>query len=63
LTSDYERLRQLHAEADHQLAAVAGTPDLREYINLRKAAAEARIDSELARLALEQHRRRHSQAN
>lgn len=63
LLAEYERLEQAYATAVNVLNSSAETANVSEYMRLRAAADEARLDSEVARLQLEQHKRVHSMAN
>jgi hypothetical protein len=63
LRAEFERLERSYAMAVDALSANVGITRAAEYTWLRAAADEARIDSEVARLALEQHRRVHAKAN
>ena len=63
MCSEYERLERAYASAINTLTARSDIAPLAEYIRLRTVADEARIDSELARLELEEHKRIHSKAN
>lgn len=63
LLDEYETLERAHATAVGRVAASAQSDNAREYQRLRARADEARLDSEVARLELEQHRRRHAKAN
>jgi len=60
LTDEFGRLERAYATAVGVLTASAHAD---EYARLRVAADEARIDSEVARLELEQHKRKHAKAN
>jgi hypothetical protein len=60
---EYESLERIYATAIQALAARRGTVDSQEYAFLRKAADEARLEAELARLGLEKHKRVHTKAN
>ena len=63
LRSEHERLKRAYASAINILTARFDITPAAEYIRLRAIADEARIDSEVARLELEQHKRIHSKAN
>jgi hypothetical protein len=63
LLVEYERLEGDYATSIQTLGARRDTAIASEYIRLRTAADEARIDCEVARLALEQHKRIHTKAN
>jgi hypothetical protein len=63
LLAGYERLERDYAEAVHKLNARRNMADTEEYIGLRVAADGARLDSEVTRLELKQHRRMHEAAN
>jgi hypothetical protein len=62
LTAEYRRLEQEYASAVNLLNAPIAS-EVREYIKLRAAADEARIDAEIARLELEKHKGVHRKAN
>jgi hypothetical protein len=55
LTSDYEAATTLFSEAVTALRRRIGTSTKEEYDRLTRAANDARVKSEQARLALEQH--------
>jgi hypothetical protein len=55
LTSDYEAATTLFSEAVTELRRRIGTSAKEEYDRLTWAANDARVKSEQARLALEQH--------
>lgn len=63
LLVEYERLENLYVVAVNALNARSETARASEYIKLRAAADEARMDAELARLELEQHQQIHRKAN
>src|ERR1700733_3386735 len=63
LTADLDRLERAYAAALGVLTARAHIARGNEYNALRIAADEARIDSEVARLELEQHKRKHAKVN
>jgi hypothetical protein len=63
LTAEFERLERASATAIGMLRASAHTARANEYSRLRIAADEARVDSEVARLELEQHKRRYAKVN
>ena len=63
LLAAYERLEGDYATAIQTLGSRRDTAAAPEYIRLRTAADEARIDCEVARLEMEQHKRVHSKAN
>ena len=55
LASEYQTTSQKYADAVAQLNKKMGTSGKPEYERLTRAADEARVKSEQARLALEQH--------
>jgi hypothetical protein len=62
--AEYARLEQACARAVNTLNSSMGTLlPTPEYMCLRAAAEEARIDSEVARIELEQHKRVRAKAN
>jgi len=61
--SQHARLEQTDATAVNTLNGRMETLAAPEYMRLRAAADEARIDSEVTRLELEQHKRVHSRAH
>jgi len=63
MLAEYERLEGDYATAIQTLGARRDTAIASEYIRLRTAADEARIDCEVARLELERHKRIHAKAN
>ncbi len=63
LLAEYEKLESDYGTAIQALGSKRDTGVASEYIRLRTAADEARIDCELARLELEQHKRVHAKAN
>jgi len=63
LLAEYERLEADYAMAIQTLGARRDIAVASEYLRLRTAADEARVDCEVARLELEQHKRIHSKAN
>ena len=60
LAAEYEAATSKFAEAVRQLQRDIGTSTSAEYQRLRRLADEARVKSEQARLALEQHVAMHS---
>jgi hypothetical protein len=62
LFSRQERMDALHIEAFRRLNAIAGMPDPQEFSKGAARVMEAKRDSDVARLELEQHRRVHSGA-
>jgi hypothetical protein len=60
LTAGFDRLERAYAAKVGILTASAHTAQANEYTTLKVAADEARIDSEVARLELEQHKRKHA---
>jgi hypothetical protein len=60
LRSECERLEQAYAAAINTLNSRVGNAPSFEYIELSTAVNEARIDSEIARTELEQHRLVHT---
>jgi len=63
LQAEHARLEQAYATAVNTMNGRIETLAASEYMRLRAAAEEVRIDSEVARLELEQHKRVHSKAN
>ena len=63
LLTNFERLEGDYATAVQTLSARRDKAVASECIRLRSIAAGARIDCEVARLELEQHRRVHAKAN
>jgi hypothetical protein len=63
LLAHYERLEGVYAIAIQTLGARRDSSLVSEYIRLRTAADEARVDCEVVRLELEQHKRVHAKAN
>ena len=63
LLAQYARLEQAYEIAVETLPPGMGTLSVREYMRLRTAADEARIDLGVAHLKLEQHKRIHTKAN
>jgi len=63
LLAEYEKLETDYATTVQTLGARRDIASASEYIRLRTAADEARIDCEVARLELEQHKRIHAKAN
>jgi hypothetical protein len=63
LRLEYERLERAYAAAIDTLTTRSDTAPAAEYIRLRTFADDARLDSEVARLELEKHKRIHSRAN
>jgi hypothetical protein len=63
LRLEYERLERAYASAIDTLTTRSAIAPVAEYIRLRTFADEARLDSEVARLELEQHKRIHAKAN
>ena len=63
LLAEYERLEGDYATAIQTLGARRSRAVASEYIRLRTADDEARVDCEVARLELEQHKRIHGRAN
>jgi hypothetical protein len=63
LRDEYERLALAHASTVSLLNSSSGSAIAFEYMRLRTDADEARIDSEIARLELEQHKRVEAKAN
>ena len=61
--AEYQRVQQHYASAVNLLNASISGSEVREYMKLRAAADEARIDAEVARLELEKHQRIHRKAN
>ncbi|MGA2562200.1 MAG: hypothetical protein ABSF96_01440 [Steroidobacteraceae bacterium] len=55
LTQDYQAATATFAEAVGQLLRNAGASTMAEYERLQRISEEARMKSEQARLALEQH--------
>ena len=60
---EYERLLLAYASAVNLLSGCSGITTAFEYTKLRTDADEARIDSEIARLELERHKRFDAKAN
>ena len=63
LAAEFERLARAYATAIGVLTASAHTARADEYAGLRVSADEARIDSGVARLELEQHWQKHAKIN
>jgi hypothetical protein len=63
VTAEYQRLEQQYAAAINRLYAEIATSVVSEYMKLRAAADQARIDAENARLKLEKHKGIHGKAN
>jgi len=63
LVVEYERLEQAYATVVNVLNSRTETATASEYMRLRADADEARLDSEIARLELGQHKRVHAKAN
>lgn len=63
LRGKFDRLERRYAHAYGVLTSFADTARASEYNRLKATADEARIDSEIARLELEQHRRVHVKVN
>jgi hypothetical protein len=61
--TEYGRLRLLRSKAAYALIARREEPAATIFIVLRAAAEEARMDCEIARLTLEQHRDVHARTN
>ena len=59
LTAGFDRLERAYAAALGILSASARTAPAYAYNALRVAADQARLDSEVARLELEQHKQSH----
>jgi hypothetical protein len=55
LAAEYEATTARFAESVHELNRKMGTSPKSEYDRLQRASDEARVKSEQARLALEQH--------
>jgi len=62
LAADYRRLNQAYTVAFDAMLAASKVP-ASDFIKVRIAADDARIDSELARVELEQHKQIHAKAN
>jgi hypothetical protein len=63
LQAECARLEQAYETALNTLDIRIDTSPASEYMRLRAAVAEARIDSEVAHLELQRHKRVHSKAN
>lgn len=63
LQREFDRAERVYARAYGVFTSSALTPRASEYNRLKAIADEARIDSEVARLELEQHTRIHARAN
>ena len=63
LSAQYARLERAHADVIKTLSDRIETLSAREYMRLRAAADEARIDAEIAHTEFEQHQRIHAKAN
>jgi hypothetical protein len=62
LRGEYERLLSAYITGVNVLSGRSGAIPACEYMRLRADADEARIDSELAHLELERHKRIHAKA-
>jgi len=60
LQKEFDRRERAYAHAYGVLTSVSETARAHEYSRLRGIADEARIDSEVARLELEQHQKSHA---
>ena len=54
--TEYQRLQQEYASAVNLFKASMAASEVRDHMELRAAADEARIDAEIARLELEKHK-------
>lgn len=63
LAAEHERLQLAHSVAAGIMVAKLAEPSAFTFNTLRAAAEDARIDCEMGRLTLEQHKRIHSRAN
>jgi hypothetical protein len=63
LTVEYQRIGRRYASAVHLLNASIAGADVREYMKLRAAAHEARVDAETVRRELEKHTEIHRKTN
>ena len=63
LTAEYEHEDKVRIEAVSALAARVEAAPFGEYVRLRTAVDGAQLEAQVARLILEQHKRRHLKAN
>jgi hypothetical protein len=61
--AEHERLDRIYTVAFHTMVERSGTTVTAEFVRLKAASDEGRIDADVARLELENHRRRHAKAN